>query len=691
MGGVGSRQMAVGVCLIVASSAVLSVEVCGESAGQDAVPRRFALLVGCGDYPSLPPWQQLAGPPNDVRIVQRALVECFAFPADQIRVLADGTTNRDPDHWPTRERIIRGFQWLREVAQPGDQMFVLLAGHGSQQPDLDGDPEIDPEPDGLDEIFLPRDIGRWEGQTGFVENAIVDDEIRAWLTEIVGRGAFVFFVADTCHAGTLTRGGDDEVVRQVSPRDLGISPEALDSAAAQAAHVRDGVAERQDWYDLAQIHQDGRGVVALYAAQSDQAAIEQRMPGGIRYGRLSYTLCEIFEQTNRAISYRELEQRVLWKHTREGWIDRSTPWLEGTHPTQQVLGATAWPERSRLVMTRQPDGAYRVQAGTLAGVTVGSVLRVMPPAGAGDENRLLGHVQITAAQLLQATAQPVAYRGIAAVEELPDLSRCEIEFRELGDLMLTVGLSPEGDAALPRNDGASEQLVSVLRDLAGQRDAVIRLREPRGEQQRGAEADAAADWYPEIRGDQVYLRRGDTPRSLSPDDAQRTGRLLGPFEVDERLKASLGECLKAVARASNLVKLAERPELSERSPIRIETTLEKNGQRFELAGAEASRVRNKDVVSLHIRNTGRQQVSVVVFYVDNHYGIKVFFPLSEGDERMNAIPPDQTLTKPIRFRINDNTLGWEHMIVVALGAEHRAAIDELRNLEQGDVYRGLEN
>jgi hypothetical protein len=68
--------------------------------------------------------------------------------------------------------------------------------------------------------------------------------------------------------------------------------------------------------------------------------------------------------------------------------------------------------------------------------------------------------------------------------------------------------------------------------------------------------------------------------------------------------------------------MAVRPELGERSPIRVATTLEENGQPFELAGAEAFRVHDKDLVSLNIRNTGRQQVSVVVLYVDNHYGIK---------------------------------------------------------------------
>ena len=41
---------------------------------------------------------------------------------------------------------------------------------------------------------------------GHVENAIVDDEIRIWVSAIRATGALVWVIVDTCHAGTMTRG-----------------------------------------------------------------------------------------------------------------------------------------------------------------------------------------------------------------------------------------------------------------------------------------------------------------------------------------------------------------------------------------------------------------------------------------------------------------------------------------------------
>ena len=80
--------------------------------------------------------------------------------------------------------------------------MIFLSGHGSQQPDQ---PPLD-EDDGLDETFLPADIGDWDGTKMTVANAIIDDELRTWLDAICRKGARVWLIADTCCSGTLIRG-----------------------------------------------------------------------------------------------------------------------------------------------------------------------------------------------------------------------------------------------------------------------------------------------------------------------------------------------------------------------------------------------------------------------------------------------------------------------------------------------------
>ena len=160
------------------------------------------------------------------------LIERYHFPPEKIVTLAEGAggeVNR-----PTRAHIQREFDRLAQTVRRGDQVVILLSGHGSQQPDQDPPDPNDPEPDGLDEIFLPADIGKWEHAVQAVENAIIDDELRVWLKAIQDRGALLWVIIDACHSGTMIRGNDEEVLRQVPPEAL-VPAEALEKARQRAA------------------------------------------------------------------------------------------------------------------------------------------------------------------------------------------------------------------------------------------------------------------------------------------------------------------------------------------------------------------------------------------------------------------------------------------------------------------------
>ena len=181
---------------------VLCVGCCPVTRAQavaQAINHTYALLVGVSEYPTLEPGLQLnGGPRNDVLLFQRYLQE-RGVTSDNITVLTDGT--RDAA-LPTRSAILENLSRLGEQAGPGDFVVLVFAGHGSQQPSKD-DPRI--EPDGLDEIFLPRDVGHWVGETAAVENAITDNEFGEALDRIRARGAFVWAIFDTCHSATMTR------------------------------------------------------------------------------------------------------------------------------------------------------------------------------------------------------------------------------------------------------------------------------------------------------------------------------------------------------------------------------------------------------------------------------------------------------------------------------------------------------
>src|SRR5262249_23058643 len=135
---------------------------------------RHALLVGVTFYEHLPEPRHLVGPANDVEMMRQILVERFQLSPHQIVTLSpkEGKAKGN-DYLPTKANIQREWERLAKVVKDGDYVLIHMGGHGSQQPENPNSP--DPEPDGLDEIFLPRDFGTADGGSS-TANAIIDDE-----------------------------------------------------------------------------------------------------------------------------------------------------------------------------------------------------------------------------------------------------------------------------------------------------------------------------------------------------------------------------------------------------------------------------------------------------------------------------------------------------------------------------------
>ncbi len=133
---------------------------------------------------------------------------------------------------------------LAQKSKAGDQVVILLGGHGSQQPEQDPPDPKYPKPNGRDQIFLPADIGQWDGgKQHKVTGSIPDFELRRWCKAITkrGTGAALWLIVDSCCSGATLRGGE-EVPRKIEPEDLGIparefaaSAERANSAAELAA------------------------------------------------------------------------------------------------------------------------------------------------------------------------------------------------------------------------------------------------------------------------------------------------------------------------------------------------------------------------------------------------------------------------------------------------------------------------
>ncbi|MXQ09744.1 DUF4384 domain-containing protein [Alphaproteobacteria bacterium GH1-50] len=150
-------------------------------AGPASAERMWGLVIGIDDYAFVP---DLHGAVNDARDIADALEGLDA----EVTLLLDGEA--------TRAAIFEAWRAILDKASPGDRLVVSFAGHGSNEPEaVPGSEE-----DGRDENFLLSGFAPRGPAAG---ERIRDDEIAGLLSE--SAGLRVIFVADACHAGTVTR------------------------------------------------------------------------------------------------------------------------------------------------------------------------------------------------------------------------------------------------------------------------------------------------------------------------------------------------------------------------------------------------------------------------------------------------------------------------------------------------------
>lgn len=663
-------------------------------AGGAAASQRHALLVGVSTYPSLGQNLQLHGPKNDV-VLMRALLQQRGFDAKNIRVLADGLAGAGD---PTRAAIMNELKALAGKAARGDFVLLFFAGHGSQQPAKNIGPQ-NPEPDGLDEMFLPRDIGKWSGATESVQNAIIDDEIGAAITAIRNRGAFVWAVFDTCHSGTITRGIDDEGVRyrDVRPATLGIPDAAMAKAEKRAAELfprtRGGTTAQAPMVALqtASASSDAGGFVAFYAAQSWERAPEERLPAGHpdrqSHGVFTFALAQTLAM-NPSMTYRQAAQQILQRY-RSRNQGQPTPLFEGPSLDAPVFGTAAGAQVQQWRIEKdERTGALRIGAGALHQLAEGAVFAVMHGPAARDKEAV-GYVSATRVEVLQSAVAPVDYGGKPkmAASAIPEDAYARLVNPNLS-LVLRVALLPA--AGKPgAHDGKAK---SVLDQLAKEKPAGI-----------------AVSWVPAREGGDIRLVVRDDKLWLLPSSAELI--VEGPHKslsIDlvkndaRQLRDKLLDSLRAIAKVVNLLKLAAQSSASPvAQKVELTITVERGGKPFPLNPNQVPALLDRDQLSIRVSNRHTQAVDVTVLFIDSQYGITSIFPQS-GES--NRVVPNGQLT-PGKVEINVDTVGRESLLVIVSEAESGAAPSDFSFLQQarlavtrgagqggvGDLHAILEN
>ena len=298
----------------------------GKSESSPRTARWHALLVGCDEYPGLRaafPERydeeiRLAGPSNDVALMERILRESFAIASERLTVLS--AWGEDPATRPSAANIEGALSRLvREVAV-GDEVLLYFSGHGSQQIDGSGD-----ELDGLDEVFLPADVGAAADRFGQIPRALADDRFGRSARRLREAGANVWLVFDCCHSGTMARGGAR--VRGLDPALFGVEAGARGGLAGE-----DPRALGRDVGELG-------GMVALYASESFARTPEIDLPeaGGKRHGLLTWALATELSKGIEERTFRQLFTDVTRAYQERGASD-TVPMAEGD--LDRVIGSS---------------------------------------------------------------------------------------------------------------------------------------------------------------------------------------------------------------------------------------------------------------------------------------------------------------------------------------------------------------
>lgn len=218
----------------------------------------YALIVGVNDCPQfrLPGGvrpRPLRGAELDADRVATMLIEQFAFPARNVRVLKGESASLAD--------VNAAFVKLQQQLQPGDRFLFYYSGHGTQIADVK---PYDEQTDDLDEALCLFDA------TAAGAGLLRDDQLGLWLDDLPAQNVTVLL--DCCHSGT----GIKDVAEEFTAKSLPIVDQ------------QHGSRPKTDtpWIDLQSSAKSiDRRLTVFYACQPHQQAYERRVRIDGRFAR----------------------------------------------------------------------------------------------------------------------------------------------------------------------------------------------------------------------------------------------------------------------------------------------------------------------------------------------------------------------------------------------------------------------
>jgi hypothetical protein len=610
----------------VKAAAPLPAAAPAESPGE----RWWGVIVGVGEYQNLDPSLALDGPANDVPLVTTWL-QRQGVPRRHLTVLADRVAHADG--LPTRAAILGALQALPARMRDGDIAFLYFAGHGSLEPE--GGSQWS-KADGEEEIFLPRDVGRWDGASGRVRGAILDHEIGRAVEALRTRGIFVWLVFDSCHSATIARALPLPNVRSrgVPPATLGVPATARFPEHAGDAHDRDADAHDRDGAHAGEgaaarlVRVQGAalagGYVAFYAAQTVESAPELPLPAGEPgrqvHGLFTYALLKALAATG-AGSYREVAHRILAFYA--STYPATTPEFEGAldgpigAPSAPLLAPSAWPA--------QRSGArFRIESGRLSGVTPDTLLALYAPIPAATTDLPRGLLRVTEVTLTNAWAQPIADPQQLRAWNIPADRSEELAsgvvrvLRTSLDTTIRVAGPASCFASLPApyacgSTDTAPAWVEKARRLVLQAGCL-----PPG---AALTSDVgAADLLLWVSGRRLLLA---LPSTMSPE--RSVGVDLDSQSAAEDLQHVLFKATRAIA-ITRLAAEFDEPPHELLAELRMH---ERTGRWLPIGDRPSRAVPFGTELSIELQNTGPDDMDVTILAIDDRFGIVPVYPVDQ--------------------------------------------------------------
>lgn len=282
-----------------------------ETANAQTKPEapKIALLIGINNYKKFSDADKnirwLSGTNNDVALMKKLLLEVYKFnaPDASVKTLLNDKATHDEILKAFETELINKAKAYRETAkvEPKDGATVVFyySGHGAKKDDENGD-----ETDKIDETIVPFDSDT-EGSKD-----IIDDKFDEFLTRLKEHTQNITFIFDSCHSGTVTRGGVSKSVKRNLKSSL--------NSRGDGVPLRDGMTRGESYVAIS-------GSLPKEESQEDVFADPDTKKSDWN-GALTFSLYHLLRR-NPNLTYREAMREVQSKVVA---MDKNqTPQVEG--------------------------------------------------------------------------------------------------------------------------------------------------------------------------------------------------------------------------------------------------------------------------------------------------------------------------------------------------------------------------